>query len=65
MNQSLPTSNNVTKDKTDTLNEASAKAEKAVQIDDNQVPASASKNNSYEEYRAEIFGNKLRAARHR
>ena len=68
MNQRVPTSNNA-KDKTDIFSEAASEPEKTDQIGDNHIkhaPASASQvNSSYEEYRAEIFGNKLRAARNR
>ena len=67
MNQRVPTSTKEARDKTDMLSEASSKAEKANQIGGNYIehaPVSAAKD-PYEEYRAEIFGNKLRAARNR
>lgn len=65
MNQGNPTYNQASIDQKDRLREATV-AEKSDNIADNHTkkePASASEYKSLEEYRAEVFGNKLRSAR--
>jgi hypothetical protein len=65
MNQRTPTFNQTSIDQKDRLCEE-AIAEKSDNIDDTHTkhePASASEYKSLEEYRAEVFGNKLRSAR--
>lgn len=67
MNQRIPTFNQASIDQKDKVREATM-AEKSDNINDNNTkpePASALEYKSVEEYRAEVFGNKLRSARNK
>jgi hypothetical protein len=67
MNQRNPTFNHASVDQKDEFHEATM-AEKSDNITDNPTKhesSSASEYKSLEEYRAEVFGNKLRSARNK
>ncbi len=67
MDQRLPEFNHASIDKREALHEASM-AEKAGNIGDppaQHAPAGATETKSREEYLAQVFGNKLKAARHK